>query len=64
MQGSNPVLLVKNKYKYYDMKVKVLDDIPKTSRWYQLPIRVVKSQEWAWNEVLEPRLDSSAAQSA
>ena len=40
------------------MKVKVLDDISKN-----FPL-VSKSLEWAWNEVLEPRLDSSAAQSA
>ena len=47
-----------------NMKIKVSGKIPKTSRWYRLSRHVTKSLEWAWNEVLEPRLDSSAAQSA
>ena len=32
IQNSNRVLEVKSKPKYCDMKVKVLDDMPKTSR--------------------------------
>ena len=63
IQDSSRVLKVKSKQKYCDTKVKVLDNIPKTSRWYRLSWRVTKSLEWEWNEVLEPRLDSSAAQS-
>ena len=47
-----------------NMKIKVLGKIPKTFRWYRLSRHVTKSLEWVWNEVLEPRLDTPAAQSA